>query len=336
MYIYTSYILVGADKPYRNPNSRPPCETMAAESKLRPGDEPPSASSDEVASSSGEDETSSGEDETSSGEEEKIPEQEEQIGQLQQPESDSDDSSSSEGEDEEETTQAPPVLSPIVGQKPQSSSESSEEETDSDSDSLERQTLASASAFTPVPHLTSSQKVPESSMPPPVKRALDVEEEDSKKSKKSKYAEEDASTEGKESADDQVSNDDNQIASIIGGIVKSLGNDNIIMDTPNAVEIYGQAGLEGNDEQTVQVENVKNVKPKYPYLVECITKEYYPMFADAALDMIKKKVNMMESSEASEIEEKWSKVWEEQLEICAKVADLVALQTRMVHEAMKK
>ncbi|CAH9138797.1 unnamed protein product [Cuscuta epithymum] len=309
---------------------------MAAESKIRPGDELPSASSDEDATSSGEDATSSGEDATSSDEDEKVSKQEEQIVQPQQPESESEYSSSSEEEDEEKAPQAPPVVNPTLGQKPQSSSESSDEESDSDSDSLECQPLPSASGFTTLPHVTSSQKVPESSMPPPGKRALDAEEEESKKSKKSKYAEEDLSTEGMESADDQVSNDDNQIASVIGGIVKSLGNDNNITDTPNAVEIYGQAGLKGNDEQTAQVEKVKNVEPKYPHFFKCINKEYYPMFADAALDMIKEKVNLMESSKVAEMEEKWSKVWEEQLEICAKAADLVALQTRLVHEAMKK
>ncbi|CAH9083934.1 unnamed protein product [Cuscuta europaea] len=267
-------------RPVPPAETRPPCKTMAAGSKARLLDEPPSASSREDATSD---------------EDDKNPELDELIQELQKPQSEPRYVSGGQGE--EKTSHAP-------------ASESFYEQ--SDSDSQEVQSSPSASGFTVLPRSTSSQK-----------RVLDAEEKDSKKPKKGKHVEVDASTKEKEFADDQLRNAGNQNASL-----KNVLNDNGMGKSLGDVQ--------GNDERVVVVEKVKDVQSKYPLLVNHLNKEFYPWMSDAALDMLKEKLNLMESSWAAEVEEKWTKLLEEHVEICVKVAELAALQTRMVYDAMKK
>ncbi|CAH9071419.1 unnamed protein product [Cuscuta epithymum] len=75
---------------------------------------------------------------------------------------------------------------------------------------------------------------------------------------------------------------------------------------------------------------------KYPCLVRSFNKENYPFSTQETLDMLKEKVNLIESSQAGEVEEKWAKLLEEQVAHCVKAADLVALQTRLLFDAMKR
>ncbi|CAH9143404.1 unnamed protein product [Cuscuta epithymum] len=261
--------------------TRRPCKTMAAGSKARLLDEPPSASSREDA--------------TSDEEGDKNPELDELVQKLQKPQSEPNYVSGGQGE--EKTSHA-------------SASDSSEEQ--SDSDSPEVQSSPSASGCTLLPHPTSSQK-----------RVLDAEEKGLEKLKKVKHVEADASVKEKESADDQLRNAVNHNASL-----KNALNANGMGKSPGDVQ--------ENDEQADVVEKVKDVQCKYPLLVNHLNKEFYPWMSDAALDMLKEKVNLTESSRAAEVEEKWTKLLKEHVEICAKVAELVALQTKMVYDAMKK
>ncbi|CAH9089248.1 unnamed protein product [Cuscuta europaea] len=75
---------------------------------------------------------------------------------------------------------------------------------------------------------------------------------------------------------------------------------------------------------------------KYPCLVRSFNKENYPFSTQETIDMLKEKVNLIESSQAGEVEEKWAKLLEDQVAHCVKAADLVALQTRLLFDAMKR
>ncbi|CAH9088321.1 unnamed protein product [Cuscuta epithymum] len=73
---------------------------------------------------------------------------------------------------------------------------------------------------------------------------------------------------------------------------------------------------------------------KYPCLVRSFNKENYSFSTEETLDMLKEKVSLIQSSQAGEIEEKWLKLREEHAAHCVKVADLVALQARLMVDAL--
>ncbi|CAH9084997.1 unnamed protein product [Cuscuta europaea] len=101
---------------------------------------------------------------------------------------------------------------------------------------------------------------------------------------------------------------------------------------PSANENLNQASLKNvmNGEAKNETGDFQS---KYPCLVRSFNKENYSFSTQETIDMLKEKVNLIERTQAVEIEEKWVKLREEHAAHCVKVADLVALQARFLFDA---
>ncbi|CAH9122691.1 unnamed protein product [Cuscuta epithymum] len=75
---------------------------------------------------------------------------------------------------------------------------------------------------------------------------------------------------------------------------------------------------------------------KYPYLFKSFNKKNYPKSGQETLDMLKKNVFLIDSFKAAELEEMWIKLWEQKVECCVKLGDMLALQARFMLDAMKR
>nr|GMD37784.1 STOREKEEPER protein [Ipomoea batatas] len=75
---------------------------------------------------------------------------------------------------------------------------------------------------------------------------------------------------------------------------------------------------------------------KYPQLANSFIEKNYSWGSPETFNMLKKKLNLIGSSKAEEIEEKWTKLLEEQAELCVKMEDLLSQQMGLVLEAIRQ
>ncbi|XP_031102807.1 STOREKEEPER protein-like isoform X2 [Ipomoea triloba] len=75
---------------------------------------------------------------------------------------------------------------------------------------------------------------------------------------------------------------------------------------------------------------------KYPHLANSFIEKNYSWGSHETLNMLKKKLNLIGSSKAEEIEEKWTKLLEEQAELCVKIEGLLSQQMGLVLEAIRQ
>ncbi|CAH9092614.1 unnamed protein product [Cuscuta europaea] len=98
---------------------------------------------------------------------------------------------------------------------------------------------------------------------------------------------------------------------------------------------HNQVALKGAILGEVKNEEA-NFQYKYPYLFNSFNKENYPKTDQETLDSLKENVILIDSSKAAELEEKWTKLWEQKVESCRKLEDMLALQARFMLDAMKR